>query len=51
MFIGREKELSIIKEALSKKSASVMVYGKRKIGKTTLINNSLKCDSNKKVYY
>ena len=51
MFIGREKELSIIKEALSKKSASVMVYGKRKIGKTTLITHSLKCDSHKTVYY
>ena len=45
MFIGREKELSIIKEALSKKSAGVMVYGKRKIGKTTLIPHSLKYDS------
>lgn len=51
MFIGREKELSIIKEALSKKSAGVMVYGKRKIGKTTLITHSLKCDSHKTVYY
>lgn len=51
MFIGREKELSIIKEALSKKSASVMVYGKRKIGKTTLITHSLKGDSHKTVYY
>ncbi len=51
MFIGREKELAIIKEALTKKSASVMVYGKRKIGKTTLINYSLKGDSHKTVYY
>ena len=51
MFIGREKELSIIKEALSKKSASIMVYGKRKIGKTTLITHSLKGDSHKTVYY
>lgn len=51
MFIGREKELSIIKEALSKKSASIMVYGKRKIGKTTLITHSLKDDTHKTVYY
>ena len=51
MFIGREKELSIIKKALSKKSASVMVYGKRKIGKTTLITHALKGDSHKTVYY
>ena len=51
MFIGREKELAIIKEALSKNSASIMVYGKRKIGKTTLITHSLKSDPNKTVYY
>ena len=51
MFLGREKELSIIKDALTKKSASVMVYGKRKIGKTTLITHSLKGDSHKTVYY
>lgn len=51
MFIGREKELAIIKEALSKNTASVMVYGKRKIGKTTLITHALKEDSNKTIYY
>ncbi len=51
MFIGREKELAIISEALTKKSASVMVYGKRKIGKTTLITYALKGDLNKTVYY
>lgn len=51
MFIGREKELSIIRDTLSKKSASVMVYGKRKIGKTTLITHALKGDSHKTVYY
>lgn len=51
MFIGREKELAIIKNALSKNTASVMVYGKRKIGKTTLITHALKKDANKTVYY
>ena len=51
MFIGREKELAIIKKALSKNTASVMVYGKRKIGKTTLITHALKKDANKTVYY
>lgn len=51
MFVGREKELYIIKEALSKNSASVMVYGKRKIGKTTLITHSLEGDIHKTIYY
>lgn len=37
MFIARETELKIIRETLIKKSASVLVYGKRKVGKTTLI--------------
>ncbi len=51
MFIGRENEIEIIKEALSKNNASVMVYGKRKIGKTTLITHTLKTDSHKTIYY
>ena len=38
MFVAREKELALIRGLLSKKSGSIMVYGKRKVGKTTLIN-------------
>ncbi len=51
MFIGRKKELTIIKESLLKRSASIMVYGKRKVGKTALILESLKTDPNKTIYY
>ena len=42
MFIARETELKIIRETLIKKSASVLVYGKRKVDKTTLILQALK---------
>ena len=51
MFIARENELKIIGEALTKKSASVLVYGKRKVGKTTLILQALKSSRDVTVYY
>ena len=51
MFIGRKKELSEIKESLRSKSTSILIYGKRKVGKTTLILEALKNDSCKTVYY
>ncbi|MCR5653834.1 MAG: ATP-binding protein [Ruminococcus sp.] len=50
MFIGRKKELDEIKSFLSKDSGCMMIYGKRKVGKTTLINNALKGYDNT-VYY
>ena len=37
MFIARDKEIELINEILKKPSGSAMVYGKRKVGKTTLI--------------
>lgn len=51
MFTGREKESEALQAVLKKKSGSVLVYGKRKIGKTTLILRTLKDDPNKTVYY
>lgn len=42
MFIARDKELALINEILNKPSGSVMVYGKRKVGKTTLIAEAVK---------
>lgn len=43
MFIGRKEELKEIKEALdSSKMESILVYGRRRIGKTDLVNESLK---------
>ena len=38
MFRGREKEIAILKKQFSQdKRTAVLVYGKRRIGKTTLI--------------
>lgn len=43
MFIGRNDELKAIKEKLSsKRSEAILVYGRRRIGKTYLIEESLK---------
>ena len=39
MFVGREKELSLLKNILNQRSGSVMIYGKRKVGKTTLTDD------------
>lgn len=51
MFIGRQQELKAIRDVLKNKSGSVLVYGKRKVGKTTLILQALKESSDKTVYY
>ena len=51
MFIGRSQELKIINELLDKNSGSLMVYGKRKVGKTTLLTHALKDSKDKTIYY
>ena len=51
MFIGREKELFSMKNALTAVGTAVMVYGKRKVGKTTLIRQFLINQQEKYVYY
>lgn len=51
MFIGRLEELKMLHNILKKPSASVMIYGKRKVGKTTLINKALESSTDKKIYY
>ncbi|MCD7715038.1 MAG: AAA family ATPase [Lachnospiraceae bacterium] len=51
MFIGREKELALIQEILDQPRGSMMIYGKRKIGKTTLLTHALKDHPDKTVYY
>ena len=51
MFVARQRELRVIGDVLTKKSASVLVYGKRKVGKTTLILQALKNSGDKTVYY
>ena len=44
MFIGRKKELKALSAELSawKKKTAVLVYGKRRVGKSTLINEAAK---------
>ena len=44
MFIGREKELKALTDELSdwKKKTAVLIYGKRRVGKSTLIREASK---------
>ena len=51
MFIGRLDELNTLRHLLEKSSASAMIYGKRKVGKTTLIAEALKVSTDKTIYY
>ncbi|HAN09188.1 MAG TPA: ATPase [Clostridiales bacterium] len=49
MFLGREEELRFLEEEYSKKRSSfIVVYGRRRVGKTTLIKEFIK---NKKSLY
>lgn len=50
-FIGRVHELQLLKDILSQPSASVLIYGKRKVGKTTLIMKALEDCQEKVVYF
>lgn len=49
MFIGREKELNLLQQDYIGKA--VMVYGKRRVGKTTLIQKALENCQYQTVYY
>lgn len=49
MFIGREKELALLQQDYIGKA--VMVYGKCRVGKTTLIQKALKSSSYQTVYF
>ena len=51
MFVGREKELKVLNEELYKNKSSILIYGKRKIGKTTLIKEACKNHTNKPFIY
>ena len=50
MFVAREKELAVISDFLEKKGA-MLVYGLRRIGKTTLIQKALENSNRKYVYF
>lgn len=51
MFVGRNEELKLIHSLLEKTSASIMIYGKRKVGKTTLIKKGLENSTDKTIYF
>ncbi len=51
MFIGREKEIELIKQVANTPKSCLLLYGKRKVGKTTLLMHALKDSKNKTVYY
>ena len=43
MFVGRQKELKLLDAAYkSRKSELVVIYGRRRIGKSSLVNTFLK---------
>ena len=50
-FIGREEEIKLINKALNSESAAIMIFGKRKVGKTTLIRHVLQSRTEKFVYF
>lgn len=51
MFIARENELNLLGKIMSKPTGSVMIYGKRKVGKTTLIKHALEKSKDTTIYY
>ncbi len=45
-FVNREKELALLKEELQKKKASlIIIYGRRRVGKTELVKQIIKKDT------
>lgn len=50
MFVAREKELSVINRFLSKRGA-LLVYGLRRVGKTTLITKAVQDNKKPFVYF
>lgn len=48
-FIGRESELSVLEEQFQSKHSFVVIYGRRRIGKTALVHEFLK--GKKSLYY
>ena len=51
-FIGRINEINQINKELSKKNQSnILIYGRRRIGKSYLINQALNNYDGIKVYY
>ena len=52
MFIGREKELEKLVEKINNdRFESILIYGRRRIGKTELIKEVTKSANSKVIYY
>lgn len=41
IFYGRLKEIELIRSCLKDKNNSILIYGKRRVGKTTLIKETI----------
>ncbi|MDO5435602.1 MAG: TnpV protein [Clostridia bacterium] len=50
MFIGHQQELQLLQQELTHDRCAVLVYGKRRVGKTTLIKKAI-ADANCKAVY
>ncbi len=51
MFIGRKEELRQLQDALREDRSATLVFGKRRVGKTTLIKQALRVQEKTVVYY
>ena len=51
MFVGRSGELQLLLEAFKEKRSATLLYGKRRVGKTTLIKEALEKQQKAYVYY
>lgn len=51
MFVGRKKYLADLSQQIAKPSAAILVYGKRRVGKSTLIKESYKNSPKTKIYF
>ena len=51
MFIGRKEELKTLSKAIRQTDNATLIYGKRRIGKTTLIKEALSKTKTSSVYY
>ena len=51
MFVGRSAELQLLLDAFKQQRSATLLYGKRRVGKTTLIKEALKGQRKTYVYY
>ncbi|MBQ6594679.1 MAG: AAA family ATPase [Clostridia bacterium] len=51
MFVGRNGELQLLLDAFGEKRSATLIYGKRRVGKTTLIKKALENQQKTCVYY